>query len=175
MTVDGEFIPGECKLRAGGLTPGSLEKLDALAERLSSPWSFVATPTWADESLGWREVSRQLPNPPRFALTSEHLLALEVSQSVPLGQHPLPFLQFSAEEKAEADRSWRELVLGAIDPTTGRLDLESRRAQLYREWAEGRRLGPLPWWQISGRRDDGTTAQVQAGQSEASSGNENAP
>lgn len=71
---DGELIPGECKRRGVGLKVEDIEKLDRLADRLGSPWSFLATLDRASTCPSlWTESLRQLPEKPRCALTAEHL------------------------------------------------------------------------------------------------------
>jgi hypothetical protein len=71
---DGELIPGECKRRGVGLKAADIEKLDRLADRLNSPWSFLATLDQASACPSlWTESLRQLPAKPRVALTAEHL------------------------------------------------------------------------------------------------------
>ena len=72
---DGELVVGECKRRGAGLDAGELAKLELLADRLGSPWSFLATADRASACpLIWPEAGRALPAKPRFSLTAEQAL-----------------------------------------------------------------------------------------------------
>jgi len=144
---DGSMVPGECKLRGGGLREENLAQLDALADALNAPWTFVATPSWASDcSSIWKESVVQLPSRPRFMLTGEHLLAPFVSRSVPLNHHPLPWAEFDEEQRAVGELAWRARVIQAINPSSGQLDLEHRRREMFEAWASGVHPDPWPRW-----------------------------
>lgn len=95
---DGALVPGECKRHSAGLNEVEVEKLTRLGERMRAPWSFVAT---ADRSALcsdlWRSAQRRLPDPPRFALTGEHLFDRMPFRGV--GADPF-------EWKEQADTDW---------------------------------------------------------------------
>jgi hypothetical protein len=75
---NGWLVPGEVKLRSSGWSAEDVWKLDILTEALDAPWSFVATPQWAEEcSDAWRKAAVEGPRP-RFALTGEHLFERSV-------------------------------------------------------------------------------------------------
>jgi len=74
LGADGSLVPGEVKRHGSGLTQGDLDKLDDVAARLGSPWSFVATTDWfASCPPIWQEASRRA-EAPRVVLTGEFLL-----------------------------------------------------------------------------------------------------
>jgi len=74
VMADGSIVVGECKRNAAGLNENELDKLQRLADRLRSPWTFVATTSPISEANGiWATVRRDLPHQPRFALYAEHL------------------------------------------------------------------------------------------------------
>ena len=74
LMADGTLIPGECKRSGRGLNQEEVAKLERIADRLESPWSFFATLDSADDCPAiWRDVVRELPQPPRWSLTAEHL------------------------------------------------------------------------------------------------------
>jgi hypothetical protein len=144
---DGSMVPGECKLRGGGLREEKLTQLDALAEALDAPWTFVATPSWASDCPPiWKENVVQLPNRPRFMLTGEHLLAPFVSRSAPVNHHPLPWSEFDEEQQTTAKRVWVDAIIQAIDSSSGLLDLDRRHREMFDDWASGRHADPWPTW-----------------------------
>lgn len=76
---DGALVIGECKRHGAGLNLTELEKLEQLAERLDSPWTFLATlDRAADCPPIWKQATRALPDKPRFALTAEFLFDPDV-------------------------------------------------------------------------------------------------
>jgi hypothetical protein len=96
----GELVLGECKRTGHGLTNDELAKLDRLADRLASEWTFVATPAWAADCDGiWREAARALPDNPRFCLTGERLLRDDLTFAY--GDDPFAFVEFSEEERRQ--------------------------------------------------------------------------
>lgn len=96
---DGTLIPGECKRNGAGLNQVEVNKLESLSQRLGSPWSFVATADRAGRcSQLWRDTNRRLPEPPRFALTAEHIF------------DPTPFSSLGVDPfvwKEETDAAWK--------------------------------------------------------------------
>jgi hypothetical protein len=62
---NGSLVVGECKRHGAGLTAAEIGKLDALAERLKSPWTFLATTdVAADCPPIWVESQRSIPSAP---------------------------------------------------------------------------------------------------------------
>jgi len=95
---NGWMVPGECKLRSSGWTEEESRKLNAIADALDSPWSFIATPQWARECTeAWRTASEP-EDRPRFVLTGEHLFDLRVVWA--LGANPLSWRPESETEHA---------------------------------------------------------------------------
>lgn len=87
VQADGQLVVGECKRRGVGLNQDEVDKVDRLAERLDSPWSFLATlDRSADCPPIWKDSTRTLPQRPRFALTAEQLFDDMVSWA--LGDNP---------------------------------------------------------------------------------------
>lgn len=104
---DGTLILGECKLTGRGLTSEDLTKLEALEERLKSPWTFVATPDWA-VNCGpiWRDAQRGLPERPRFVLTGEKLLDPDVRHVIPVDEDRFAWEELSRDEQTERERQF---------------------------------------------------------------------
>jgi len=76
---NGDVAVGECKRSCNGLTAGEVEKLNRLTGELRAEWSFVATLSpAADCPPIWQNSVQQLPEGPRFALTSEKLLRHDI-------------------------------------------------------------------------------------------------
>jgi hypothetical protein len=140
---DGELIPGECKRRGVGLKDADVEKLEHLANRLDSPWSFMATLDQASACPAiWTESRRELPEKPRFGLTAEHLF--EPMVFWPAGANILAWrpettaaasrggtrrngvlLEFAQCRSAEAARSCRKLTVGGSEYVRGEAALPS--------------------------------------------------
>ena len=75
LSTSGEIALGECKRSGVGLKEPDIAHLDRLCSATAAEWSFLAVPVWASEcSELWRSSARELPEPPRFVLTAEHLL-----------------------------------------------------------------------------------------------------
>jgi hypothetical protein len=112
LMADGTLIPGELKRRGAGLKPGDLDKLDAVAEALDAPWSFLGTLDFsADCPPIWREARQGGPRP-RYTLTGESLFAPSVSWpafanpfDLPDGRHMLAQPDAVDSEFAEAQAS----------------------------------------------------------------------
>jgi hypothetical protein len=99
--ADGTLVPGECKLRSSGWTSDEQVKLDRLVDALDAPWSFVATPEWAQGcSELWRGLG-EAASRQRVVLTGEHLLEANVAWTI--DKNP-----FEWREESEPDHLERE-------------------------------------------------------------------
>lgn len=78
VLADGSLAVGECKRHGAGLNEAERDRLDGLAARLDARFSFVATTSWAADCPEiWKESIAPPPSdPPRYALTGEHLFEL---------------------------------------------------------------------------------------------------
>jgi hypothetical protein len=109
---DGALVVGECKRRGAGLNPAELEKLERLADRLGSPWTFLATLDRATDCPPiWREATRSLPEKPRVALTAEFLFDSDVSWPAGMDifawrEEPTSFHEQREREFADRLSSW---------------------------------------------------------------------
>ena len=73
LMADGALVVGECKRPQGQLSDKDLDNLEKVAKRLSSPWTFVATPTEQGAlPSSWGSAVRRV-DPPRFVLTADQL------------------------------------------------------------------------------------------------------
>jgi hypothetical protein len=108
---DGALVPGECKRRGAGLNTAELTKLDALADRLGSPWSFAATPDWAYQCPSdWRDSIRFAPHPsPRLVLTAEQLLSHVIYW--PAGSNIFAWDPASEDTRAKHNSDYLQAVL----------------------------------------------------------------
>ncbi|CAN5769204.1 hypothetical protein BH24ACT5_BH24ACT5_27210 [soil metagenome] len=70
---NGEIAIGEGKRFAPTLTTDVLDRFDALADQVGSPWTFYATLNPAADSMHWETLQRRQPDRPRFMLTRDHL------------------------------------------------------------------------------------------------------
>ena len=87
LMSDGELVVGECKRPNGVIAEKDLNNLDAVAQRVEAPWTFVATPTESDQcAAAWKAAERGGPASPRFVLTADQLF--DVSGIWILGQNP---------------------------------------------------------------------------------------
>lgn len=102
--IDGELVPGECKLHAGGLNEAELKKIEALTTRLESRWSFLATFDSSSDAASWKEWRRALPESPRFVLTGEHLF--KSIHDIIIDEHPLLWQEASEEARADRHRAF---------------------------------------------------------------------
>jgi hypothetical protein len=109
---DGALVVGECKRRGAGLNPTELEKLERLADRLGSPWTFLATLDRATDCPPiWREATRSLPEKPRVALTAEFLFDSDISWPAGMDifawrEEPTSFHEQREREFADRLSSW---------------------------------------------------------------------
>jgi hypothetical protein len=104
---DGSFVIGECKRDGAGLNDSEIQKLDALAERLGSPWTFLATSDASAECPHiWPASQRLLPDPPRFCISAEQLFEPMVFWAV--GANPLRWAQQEPEVHAERESMYRD-------------------------------------------------------------------
>jgi hypothetical protein len=105
VQTDGELVVGECKRRGPGLNPRELEKLDSLARRVGSPWSFLATLDRASACPAiWQDARRSLPESPRLTLTAESLFDDDVRDT--LGADPFAWRDDSPEVHADRERKF---------------------------------------------------------------------
>jgi len=113
VLLDGSLVVGECKRHGAGLTEGEVGKLDALAERLDSPWTFLATSDMAAECPAiWAESQRELPNAPRFCLSAEQLFEPRVFWAA--GANPLGWTQLEPEAHVERESLYRRQLPEAV-------------------------------------------------------------
>ncbi|PVX59508.1 hypothetical protein [Rhodococcus globerulus] len=73
---NGNFIFGECKVNARGLTDGELAKLWEAADRVGATATFAATMQPATECGDVWKITEDAKGRPHFALTAEHLYEL---------------------------------------------------------------------------------------------------
>jgi hypothetical protein len=119
LTSDGSLVAGECKRRGAGLTDGEIAKLDALAERIGAPWTFLATTDVAAECPPiWAESQRALPEPPRFSLSAEQLFESHVIWA--LGATPLAWTSLGAAAHAQRELDFRASLPDAVSWLLGR-------------------------------------------------------
>jgi hypothetical protein len=107
--TSGEFVIGECKRFAAGLTEEELRKHETLGARLGAPWSFLATLTPSRDCLPiWRQSIRTGRTQPRLVLTGDALFQL----------HPKPDLARDpfawTESTQEDDRNRHELLIATL-------------------------------------------------------------
>jgi hypothetical protein len=109
VLTNGELVPGECKRRGAGLNSTEVTKLEQLADRLESPWSFFATVDWADDCQAiWEQSIRFAPDPsPRVVLTAEHLL-----NEIVFWQAGTNIFEWSPATEEERAKRHREFVAG---------------------------------------------------------------
>jgi hypothetical protein len=107
----------------GGLDTGEVDKLEALAERLRSPWTFLATADRAEDCPAiWPESQRSLPNAPRFCLSAEQLFEPMVFWAA--GTNPLAWSPLDADAHAKREATYRRDLPDAVKWLAGthRLD-----------------------------------------------------
>ncbi len=103
---DGSLVIGECKRHGAGLNADEISKLDTLAKRLRSPWTFVATTDAAEDCPAiWAESQRSLPNAPRFCLSATQLF--EPSVFWQAGTNPLAWSGIDPEALSERQAAYR--------------------------------------------------------------------
>jgi hypothetical protein len=109
VLTDGQLVPGECKRRGAGLNSTELTKLEQLADRLDSPWSFLATVDWAEDCQAvWQQSIRFAPDPsPRVALTAEQLL-----NEIVFWQAGTNIFEWSPATEEERAKRHRDFVAG---------------------------------------------------------------
>lgn len=114
LMANGELIPGEVKRRGAGLSQNELAKLARLREMLGATWSFVATPSWADDCPPiWRETTHDPAGNPIFALTGEHVFDRRIFWA--LGDNPFAWRTSTAEERQGLERDFRTSLPGIIE------------------------------------------------------------
>lgn len=122
---DGSLVIGECKRHGAGLNAGEVDKLDALAERLRSPWTFLATTDRADVCPAtWPESQRSLPDAPRFCLSAEQLFEPMVFWAA--GTNPLAWSPRDADAHAEREATYRRQLPDAVKWLAGTRRFDER-------------------------------------------------
>lgn len=117
---NGEWILGECKVRARGLHRHDLEKLWKISDRVGAPATFTVTlQSSADCSDTWK-VTEDPNGRPHFSLTAEHLYDLH-GIGPAYGQELFAWREAHPRMPAEADaekwiaQRFGEFVLGRTD------------------------------------------------------------
>jgi hypothetical protein len=115
---DGSLVIGECKRHGAGLNTDEVDKLERLAQRLGSPWTFLATTdAAADCPQIWPDSQRALPETPRFCVSAEQLFEPDVVWT--LGTNPLEWTVLDPEAQADRETSYRRQLPDAVTWLSG--------------------------------------------------------
>jgi hypothetical protein len=100
-----------------------LEKLDSLAGRVGSPWSFLATLDRASDCPAiWQDARRSLPESPRLTLTTEFLFEGDVRDIA--GVDPFAWRDDSPEDHAERERKFASDLAPWLDRLSRRPNIQ---------------------------------------------------
>jgi hypothetical protein len=111
MLANGDVIPAEVKRSFSGVTDAEVDRLEAIASSLRSPWSCLAVSQYASDDAGdyadraQRDVDA---TPFRIALTWDHLLDLRPRWT--MGNDPFGWAPLNEEDRTKREKDFVKWV-----------------------------------------------------------------